>query len=82
MTHDDAVEAARKLQAEHPDRATHGWMAHERGDGEWIVVKVAMPPGARVDPLKVTIESKPAPPPPEDPRPLHDRNVGGPYGPA
>lgn len=82
MTHDEAFEAARKLEAEHPDRATHRWMAHEGKDGEWTVVKLAMPRGVRIDPLKATVESKPPTPLPDDPRPLHDRNVGGPYGPA
>ena len=80
MTRDEAVQAARKLAAEHPDRATHRWLPREGEDGEWAVVKVALPPGTRIDPLKATVESKPEPPPPDDPRPGHDRNVGGPYG--
>ncbi len=78
MTRDEATAAARKLGSEHPDRATHRWMPREGEGGEWTVVKVAMPPGAR-GPLTTTTESKPEPPEPDDPRTAYARNVGGPW---
>jgi len=79
VTREEATEAARKLGTEHPDRATHRWMPREGENGEWTVVKLAMPPGARIDPLKTTTESRPKPPEPDDPRTAYDRNVGGPW---
>jgi hypothetical protein len=42
--------------------------------------KVKLPPGMEIKPLGETTESKPKPTPAEDPRPLYDKNVGGPYG--
>ena len=78
MTRDEATETARRLGQEHPDRATHRWMPLEADNGEWSVVKVAMP-GASIDPLKATVETKPKPAEPDDPRSAYERNVGGNY---
>jgi hypothetical protein len=39
-------------------------------------VKVEMPPGARIDPLKTTTEAVPKPPQADDPRTAHNQNVG------
>ena len=44
------------------------------------MVRIPLPPGQRIDPLKATVETKPKPPEPDDPRTSFDRNVGGPYG--
>ncbi len=38
-----------------------------------------MPGGASIDPLKTTVETKPKPPEPDDPRTAYERNVGGNY---
>ena len=54
-------------------------MAKEQSDGSWTVVKIRMPPGKKVDPLKTTTEAKPKPPEPDDPRTSYDRGVGGPW---
>jgi hypothetical protein len=78
----EAQQIARRLAAEHPDRETHRWIAREGNDGGWEVVKVKMPPGMRVDPLKGTVETKPKPPQPDDPRSPYERNIGGPWGPV
>ncbi len=59
MTRDEAVEAAKELGAHHADRATHRWIPRQKKDHTWEVVKVAMPPGARIDPLKTTTEAVP-----------------------
>ncbi len=77
MTHDEAAAAAKQLGAEHPDRATHSWLARETGGGEWDVVKLRVPPGKRIDPLKTSVEAKPEPPQPDDPRTSIERNMGG-----
>ena len=79
MTRAEAEQERDRLTREHPDRATHRWMARADGAGDWSVVKVGIPPTGRVDPLKATTEAKPKPPQPEDPRSAYDRNVGGPY---
>lgn len=79
MTRAEAEDSARTLAREHPDRTTHRWMAKEHAEGYWTVVKIRMPPGMRVDPLKTTTEAKPKPPEADDPRTGYDRNVGGPW---
>ncbi|HYP48216.1 MAG TPA: hypothetical protein VEQ61_06220 [Thermoleophilaceae bacterium] len=79
MTRSEAEASAKRLAEEHPDRATHRWVAREDPDGSWSVVKVKLPPGMRVEPLSTTVEAKPKPPQPGDPRPTYDRDVGGPW---
>jgi hypothetical protein len=79
MTREEAEREARRLAQRHPDRETHRWIAREEPDGDWVVVKVKMPPGMSVDPLKATVETKPKPPQPDDPRQPITRNVP-PYG--
>jgi hypothetical protein len=78
MTHDEAADRAAALNAEHPERGRFRWMAREAG-GAWQVVRVAIPGGVRIDPLTATVESHARPQPAEDPRPLFDKNVGGPW---
>jgi hypothetical protein len=78
MTRAEAVHRAKSLNAEHPDRASYRWMARTAGEN-WEVVRVAIPGGVRLDPLQATVESRPRPQPAEDPRPLFDKNVGGPW---
>src|SRR4051794_1148466 len=82
MTREEAETEARRLAADHADRASHRWIARERSEGSWEVVKVKMPPGMRVDPVKATVETKPKPPQPDDPRTPYERNIGGPWGPV
>jgi len=77
MERGDAEDTARRLAREHPDRETHRWVARPEPDGSWAVVKVKMPPGMRVDPLTATVETKPKPPQPDDPRSASVRNVPG-----
>jgi hypothetical protein len=81
MTRNDAVNRAAALNAEHPDRGRHRWMAREAG-GTWQVVRLAIPGGVRIDPLSASVESHARPNPAEDPRPLFDKNVGGPWAPG
>jgi hypothetical protein len=78
MTREAAEGEVRRLGREHPDRDRHRWLARER-DGTWEVVKIPVPPGQRVAPLKTTSEPQPKPPEPDDPRTSYARNVGGPW---
>ena len=80
MTRDEAAIAARELGAHHADRATHRWIPRQKEDHSWEVVKVALPPGMTVDPLKETTEAVPKPPQPDDPRPANERNAPGAWG--
>ena len=77
VTRDEAEREARRLAAEHPDRETHRWIPREEADGSFVVAKLKMPPGMRVNPLKATVETKPKPPQPDDPRSASVRNVPG-----
>ena len=78
MTRAEAEQRALRLNAEHPDRATHRWFVRGGGD-EWSVARVAIPGGRPLDPLSETTESRPRPPLADDPRPTFVRDVGGPY---
>jgi hypothetical protein len=43
MTRDEAEARAKQLQAEHPDRETHRFVAREHEEGVWEVAKVPIP---------------------------------------
>ena len=78
MNREDAErEAARRNREQ--TAACHRWFARADADDEWSLVKVAGVPGARVHPLKGTVEAKPKPSPADDPRPNVWRDVGGPW---
>lgn len=79
MKRAEAEQERDRLTREHPDRATHRWMARADAAGDWSVVKVGIPPGSRVDPLKATTEAKSKPQHPEDPRSSMARNLPGTY---
>jgi hypothetical protein len=79
MTHTEAQARCDQLNREHPDRATHRWMAREAPDGDWQVAKVNLP-GRR--PVHATTAEKAQTPPADDPRSNYERNIGGPYGPG
>jgi hypothetical protein len=73
MTRSEAEAECERLQRTHPDRHTHRWRAVELVAGEWTVAKVNVPP---VDVGTPTVESRPKPPTPEDPRPDVPPSVG------
>jgi hypothetical protein len=77
MDRAEAEKTVSRLAKEHPDRQTHRWIAREEAGGGWEVVKVKMPPGMRVDPVKATVQSKPKPEQPDDPRSPGGRNLPG-----
>jgi hypothetical protein len=77
MTKDEALALAAQHNAEHPDRETHQWRA--RPDGEdWSVVKIGLP-RPRPEEMQAEQRADERPPSSDDPRPAHDRNVGGPW---
>lgn len=78
MTRDQAQREAERLNEEHAG-GTDRWFARAHDD-EWSVVKLSGLPRALVGPLKATVEAKPRPPQPDDPRPNVWRDVGGPWG--
>jgi hypothetical protein len=73
----EAEQLAQQLQAEHPDRATHRFVARRSDDGDWEVAKVFLPEALRSGPFKETIAAEPRPSPADDPRTVHERNVPG-----
>jgi hypothetical protein len=81
VTREEAKQLCERLTREHPDRATHAWIARQEPSGDWSVAKVKLPDGITRDPLKATTEAKPRPPEADDPRPAIFRNIP-PYGAA
>ncbi|HEX8104734.1 MAG TPA: hypothetical protein VF533_19100 [Solirubrobacteraceae bacterium] len=77
MERHEAERRAAELNETHPDRARYHWLVRKAGDG-WDLARVPVPAG-HVDPLKTTVEAKPKPAEPDDPRPAFIRNVGGPW---
>ena len=77
MTRAEAEERARTLQAEDPERDTHRFVARPAPDGDWQVVKVALPKGLRQEKLTATIESRPRPSHADDPRTGNEQRLPG-----
>jgi hypothetical protein len=75
MTHEEAQRECERLASEHPERETHGWFPREYGKDEWSVVRVPVPEGLRLHPLKASVEARPRPPQADDPRPSSWQNV-------
>ena len=79
MTRPEAEALRTRLAREHVDRVTHDWLTQRTATGEWRVVKVPLPAGARRGPLGSVSEARPRPPHPDDPRPSHARDMGPGY---
>jgi hypothetical protein len=73
MTRSEAEAECERLQRTHSDRLTHRWRAVELVAGEWTVAKLSIAPA---DPGTPTVETKPRPPTPADPRPDVPPTVG------
>ena len=73
-----ALAHAAQLNAEHPDRRQFRWIAHEATDGWERTSHLAERSNAQ--PPIASVEARPRPPQPGDPRPVAHRNIGGPYG--
>ena len=77
MTREHAERRAAALSAE---GSGHRWFARKGQDG-WEVVKLALPPGARLDPVKATVPHATQPtlagPPPAHHRPFDGAGGAG-----
>jgi hypothetical protein len=77
VTRAEAEERARSLQAEDPERDSHRFIARPAPDGDWQVVKVELPKHLRNEKLTSTIESRPRPTHPDDPRTGNEQRMPG-----
>lgn len=79
MNREQAEREAARLNGRDTD-GRHRWFARA-GDNEdeWSLVKVTGLPRAPVFPPQATVEAKPKPPRPDDPRPNVWKDVGGPW---
>jgi len=66
MTEQEARERCVKLGAESPERLTHSWLPRKGADGEWSVVKLAVP--SPKSPETVTTEAADTQSAKDDPR--------------
>lgn len=73
----DAEKSAARLQAEHVDRSTHRFIARQKPDGSWSVVKVLVPAEVRKAPVKLTAEHEPPRPFAADVRSAHETRIPG-----
>ena len=67
MTRAEAEAECTRLATESPDRDTHRWVPRGEGNGEWSVVRLALPPAT--EPESTTTRADERPPTPADPRP-------------
>ena len=79
MTREQAQQRAAELNREHPDRTRFRWAAR-RTAGGWEVARIALPAGLSITPLSATVETRPRPPQPGDPRPVAHQNISWPHG--
>ena len=77
MTNEQAIERCRQLNAD--ENREQEWFPRQVGPGDWEVVSVAIPGVQPRGPLKESVESRPRPSEPPDPRPTIIRNIP-PYG--
>ncbi len=77
MNHDEATAHCAQLNRE--EAAERHWLVRATGHDEWDVVSVAGAGLGRPGGLRASVESKPEPSAPPDPRPSLIRNIP-PYG--
>ncbi len=80
MTRAEAEQRCAELNREHGAEGFR-WLAQELEDGDWRVVSVRLPDGLDARPWKTTVEQRPRPDEPPDPRPAIFRNIP-PFGPS
>jgi hypothetical protein len=73
MTRAEAETEAARLAAESPHRDTHQWVPRDEGDGEWSVVRIALPPSTEPTGTETRGDERPATQ--DDPRPSSWQNV-------
>lgn len=73
MTRAEAEAECTRLAVASPDRQTHRWLPREEPNGEWSVVKIALPPQEEPTAAETRGDERPATP--DDPRPAAWQNV-------
>ena len=73
MTEDEARQRCAELSESSPDRETHSFLPRKGSDGEWTVVRLAVPPPRAPE----TTATKPVEPETarDDPRTAFEQNV-------
>jgi hypothetical protein len=73
MNEEEARERCRELAETSPDRETHSWLPRQEADGQWAVVRLAIPPARPVE----AKASKPTEPQTarDDPRIAFEQNI-------
>lgn len=66
MTEQEAKDRCKKLGAESPERLTHSWLPRKNPDGQWSVVKLAVP--SPKTPETITTEASESQSAKDDPR--------------
>lgn len=74
MTREEAERVCARLATEHPDRKISQWRAREEANGDWTVVKIALPPNSPGD-LTAEVRADERPATADDPRPATFRDV-------
>lgn len=74
MNREEAELQAAKFTVEHQDRETHRFLAREGAGGEWVVMKMGLPPVDDARAAEVRADEKPTTP--DDPRDNLTRNIG------
>jgi hypothetical protein len=73
MTHEEATARCEQLNRDEPGAPR--WFVSRAGTDEWHVVTAAMPGSDASGPLQASVESRPVPQNPPDPRPSIIRNI-------
>ncbi|MBK5231652.1 MAG: hypothetical protein JJE13_01530 [Thermoleophilia bacterium] len=73
MTEQEAKERCARLTAESPERVTHSWLPRQGAEGEWTIVKLAVPSPATGD--TVTTSASTEQTIKDDPRSIYEKNV-------
>ena len=73
MTEQEAKDRCAKLTAESPERVTHSWLPKKGAEGEWGIVKVAVPSPATGDTVITTASTEQSIK--DDPRNIFEKNV-------
>jgi hypothetical protein len=79
MTHAEAIEHCQ--QRNRNEQGERHWFVKQAGPDQWQVVSMTTPGLQPLGPLKATVEVRPEPDEPPDPRPSIIRNIP-PFGPG
>jgi len=78
MAEQEATDRCAELSRSDPERTTHSWVPREGENGDWSIVKLAVPSPGSKETIASTAEDEQAIK--SDPRTSLSQNVGQPYG--